>query len=107
MGDSDGVGVEHALATHVSLTQSLSTAHASPIFSHGGHWPPQSMSVSSPFRTSSTHETGVGCDVGRGIGAKVGPNEGGPEGGDVGSGCGANEGVALGRAEGVASVEKQ
>lgn len=75
-----GAGWSHALPMHCPETQSECTRHESPKFSHGGHTPPQSMSVSPTFMTLLMHEAPVGAieganvvgDAVGGVGANVG-----------------------------------
>jgi len=84
---------------HKPSPQSRSLIHPCPIL-HGWQLPPQSMSVSSPFRMESTHDG----DVGNGVGINVGRNDGYGVGTIVGVSegwcVGALLGVTVGRGEG-------
>lgn len=75
VGDAVGQALVQTLASHRPLRQSPSKPQAAPD-AHFGHDPPQSTSISSPFRVPSSQDRVVGATVGQDVGAADGSTVG-------------------------------
>jgi hypothetical protein len=96
VGTIVGANVTHTFDSQRPKTQSLFVTHFWPI-EHAGHIvPPQSESLSSPFKRPSRHDAAVGWILGRAVGA----DDGSTVGTAVGKGVDASVGVSEGFMEG-------
>ena len=113
LGAAVGPNVEHSPSTasgaahdpvapvHVrEPAQSAARQQPSPASSQGAQSPPQSVDVSDPFCSPSTHDASVGEDVGRLVGLEVGDADGSVDGDADGKGVGEFVGTSLGEVEG-------
>jgi hypothetical protein len=96
VGAADGVvvgsNVAQMFVLQLPLMQSLSSLHFCPMLQPWHVPPPQSPSVSSPFKTPSKHDDAVG----RAVGEPLGPEEGENVGVEVGVDDGLSVGAAVG-----------